>query len=247
MPFEEQETRVSAGEWAGLIAALAFVLLVVLIAIPLLKLGRTLDETTLTIRQVREQSAPMANRRRARRSAHVNSNLERVDDITGNAANVSSNVAALSSVVAATLGSPLIKVAAFSYGVRTAAKAKREGRAGRGRRCPGQGSPPRPSRRAEVLLMRRLFWRAMGITIGALVVRKLLRRRGEDDPPRASAHRDRRRPAGTSPTRWVTSVPTSSAAAADREAELRAGTGLDAPLPTGDQVQLPGRRGAHSA
>src|SRR5215216_4716268 len=61
--------------------------------------------------------------------AHVNSNLERVDDITGNAANVSSNVAALSSVAAATLGSPLIKVAAFSYGVRSAARKKREGQA----------------------------------------------------------------------------------------------------------------------
>ena len=52
-----------------------------------------------------------------------------MDDITGNAANVSSNVAALTSVVAATLGSPLIKFAAFSYGVRTAARKKREGQA----------------------------------------------------------------------------------------------------------------------
>jgi uncharacterized protein YoxC len=119
---------VSAGEWAGLIAALALVLLVVLLAVPLLKLGRTLDETTLTIRQVREQSAPILGQA-STTVAHVNSNLERVDDITGNAANVSSNVAALSSVVAATLGSPLIKVAAFSYGVRTAAKKKREGAA----------------------------------------------------------------------------------------------------------------------
>ena len=42
----------SAGEIAGLIAAGALVLLVVLVAVPLLKLGRTLDETTLTIRQV---------------------------------------------------------------------------------------------------------------------------------------------------------------------------------------------------
>ena len=42
---------------------------------------------------------------------------------------MSSNVAALTSVVAATLGSPLIKVAAFSYGVRSAAKKKREGAA----------------------------------------------------------------------------------------------------------------------
>jgi uncharacterized protein YoxC len=119
---------VSAGEWAGLIAALALVLLVVLLAVPILKLGRTLDEATLTIRQTREQSGPILSQAQTT-VAHVNSNLERVDDITGNAANVSSNVAALSSVVAATLGSPLIKVAAFSYGVRSAARKKREGQA----------------------------------------------------------------------------------------------------------------------
>jgi uncharacterized protein YoxC len=119
---------VSAGEWAGLIAALALVLLVLLLAIPLLKLGRVLDETTLTIRQTREQGTPILTQA-STTVAHLNSNLERVDDITGNAANVSSNVAALSSVVAATLGSPLIKVAAFSYGVRSAARKKREGQA----------------------------------------------------------------------------------------------------------------------
>jgi uncharacterized protein YoxC len=119
---------VSAGEWAGLIAALALVLLVVLLAVPLLKLGRTLDEATLTIRQTREQSGPILSQAQTT-VAHVNSNLERVDDITGNAANVSSNVAALTSVVAATVGSPLIKVAAFSYGVRSATKKRREGQA----------------------------------------------------------------------------------------------------------------------
>ena len=118
----------SAGEWAGLIAALALVLLVLLLAVPLLKLGRTLDETTLTIRQVREQSQPILSQASTTVN-HVNANLERVDDITGNAANVSSNVAALTSVFAATLGSPLIKVAAFSYGVRSATKKRREGAA----------------------------------------------------------------------------------------------------------------------
>ena len=116
----------SVGEIAGLIAAGALVLLVVLVAVPLLKLGRTLDETTLTIRQVREQSAPILSQANTT-VTHVNSNLERVDDITGNAANVSSNVAALTSVVAATLGSPLIKIAAFSYGVRSATRKRREG------------------------------------------------------------------------------------------------------------------------
>jgi uncharacterized protein YoxC len=119
---------VSAGEWAGLIAAFALVALVLLLAIPLLKLGRTLDETTLTIRQAREEATPILTQAQTT-VAHVNSNLERVEDISGNAANVSSNVAALTSVVAATLGSPLIKIAAFSYGVRSAAKKKREGQA----------------------------------------------------------------------------------------------------------------------
>jgi uncharacterized protein YoxC len=104
------------------------VLLVLLLAIPLLKLGRVLDEATLTIRQTREQTQPILSQATTT-VAHVNSNLERVDGITGNAANVSENVAALTSVVAATLGSPLIKVAAFSYGVRSAAKKRREGQA----------------------------------------------------------------------------------------------------------------------
>lgn len=118
----------SAGEIAGLIAAIAVAVLVLLLAIPLLKLGRTLDEATLTIRQAREQTAPILTQATTT-VTHVNSNLERVDEITGNAANVSSNVAALTSVAAATLGSPLIKVAAFSYGVRSAVKKKREGQA----------------------------------------------------------------------------------------------------------------------
>ena len=118
----------SAGQWAALIAAGAFVLLVVFLAVVLIKLGRTLDEATLTIRQAREQTAPILTQATTT-VTHVNSNLERVDEITGNAANVSSNVAALTSVAAATLGSPLIKVAAFSYGVRSAVRKKREGQA----------------------------------------------------------------------------------------------------------------------
>ena len=118
----------SAGEIAGLIAAIAVAVLVLLLAIPLLKLGRTLDEATMTIRQAREQTAPILTQATTT-VTHVNSNLEKVDEITVNAANVSSNVAALTSVAAATLGSPLIKVAAFSYGVRSAVKKKREGEA----------------------------------------------------------------------------------------------------------------------
>ena len=45
----------SAGEIAGLVAAFAFVLLVGAVMWPLLKLGRTVDELTLTVRAVREE------------------------------------------------------------------------------------------------------------------------------------------------------------------------------------------------
>jgi hypothetical protein len=51
---------------------------------------------------------------------HINAELERVDAITANVQNATANVSALTGVFATTLGSPVIKVAAFSYGVRRA-------------------------------------------------------------------------------------------------------------------------------
>jgi hypothetical protein len=55
----------------------------------------------------------------------TNAQLVKVDTITSNVAQVSTNVSALTSLFAATLGSPIIKVAAFSYGVRHAIAGRR--------------------------------------------------------------------------------------------------------------------------
>lgn len=125
----------SAGEWAAVVAAGAFVLLVLFLAVPLLKLGRTLDETTLAVRKAHEGAAPLLDGA-AVTVSQVNSNLERVEGITTNAQAMSSNAAALASLFAATLGGPVVKVAAFSYGVRKASKARRksDAAAGTGRR-----------------------------------------------------------------------------------------------------------------
>ncbi len=49
----------SGGEIAALIAAIAFVLLVLLLAVPLLKLGRTLDEATLAVRKTHDGVGPL--------------------------------------------------------------------------------------------------------------------------------------------------------------------------------------------
>ena len=116
----------SGGEIAALVAAGAFLLLVLLLAVPILKLGRTLDEATLAVRKTHEGAAPLLLNA-VDTVRHVNSNLERVDGITAHAENVSQNAAALTSLVSSTIGSPLVKVASFTYGVRKAA-AKRGGK-----------------------------------------------------------------------------------------------------------------------
>ncbi len=131
----------SVGQIAALIAAGAFVVLVIVLAIPLLKLGRTLDEATVAIRKAHEGSAPLLDN--AQTTLHqVNTQLERVDGITSSARAVTSNVSVLTSLFTATLGGPLVRAAAFSYGLNKAVKARRAGRDAGG---PGLGT--RPGRR----------------------------------------------------------------------------------------------------
>jgi predicted PurR-regulated permease PerM len=115
---------VSAGQIAALIAAGAFVLLVVLLAIPLIKLGRTLDEATIAIRKTHEGSAPLL-RNADRTITQVNTQLQRVDGITTNARTLTGNVSALTSLFTATMGGPLVKTAALSYGISKAIRARR--------------------------------------------------------------------------------------------------------------------------
>jgi hypothetical protein len=50
----------------------------------------------------------------------TNAQLAKVDTITDNASTVTTNAAALMSLFSATAGGPLVKAAAFSYGVRKA-------------------------------------------------------------------------------------------------------------------------------
>lgn len=109
----------SGGDIAGLIAAGVFAVLVALLAIPVWKLGRVFDEIRVTIRSLSDGTVPLIDEVTNTVST-TNSQLQKVDGITSNVSDASANMSALSSLIAATVGSPLIKVAAFSYGVRTA-------------------------------------------------------------------------------------------------------------------------------
>lgn len=109
----------SVGELAGLLVAVGWTVLVTLLAVVLVRLSKVLREATVLVSAVTEQAVPLlADASAAVRSAHEQ--LERVDDITANVQDAAANANALSSTVAATLGGPLVKLAAFSYGVRKA-------------------------------------------------------------------------------------------------------------------------------
>jgi uncharacterized protein YoxC len=123
----------SGGAIAALVAAIAFVLLVLLLSVPLLKLGRTLDETTLAIRKTHEGIAPLLTDAQSTITA-VNAQLDQVEGISQNVNSMTTNVAAMTSIVSSTLGSPLIKAAAFTYGVRKTVSDRRDAEAVRAAR-----------------------------------------------------------------------------------------------------------------
>jgi uncharacterized protein YoxC len=123
----------SGGAIAALIAAIAFAVLVLLVAIPLLKLGRTLDEATLAIRKTHEGATPLLGEAQDTLT-QVNAQLVQVEGITKNVSSISSNAAAMSAVVSSTIGNPMIKAAAFTYGVRKTVRQRREAEAVRASR-----------------------------------------------------------------------------------------------------------------
>ncbi|UWP87614.1 DUF948 domain-containing protein [Dactylosporangium fulvum] len=128
----------TTGGLAALIAALAFLVLVCLLAVPILRVRHTIDAATVALRDAADQTTPMLERVNmtidnvnvALQQMHttldgVNMQLARIDTITENVSHVSANVANLSTVVSAAAANPLVKVAAFGYGVRKAAANRR--------------------------------------------------------------------------------------------------------------------------
>jgi uncharacterized protein YoxC len=123
----------SGGAIAALVAAGAFVLLVLLLAVPLLKLGRTLDEATMAVRKTHDGVAPLLAQAQETMGS-VNQQLVQLEAIAANVNAMTTNVAAMTNVVSSTLGSPMIKAAAFTYGVRKTVAERRDAEAVRSAR-----------------------------------------------------------------------------------------------------------------
>src|SRR4051812_33014206 len=107
----------TGGDIAGLIAAGVFAVLVIVIAIPLVKLGKVFDQTTEAIKEATVGITPILEETTTT-IREANKQLVRVDTITGNVFEVTGNVSALVALFAASVGGPLIKIAGFSAAVR---------------------------------------------------------------------------------------------------------------------------------
>ncbi|MEU3947084.1 DUF948 domain-containing protein [Streptomyces sp. NPDC029526] len=129
----------SGGEVAGILVAVFWAILVSFLAVALARLAQTLRATTKLVADVTDQAVPLlADASAAVRSAQTQ--IERVDAIASDVQEVTSNASALSTTVASTFGGPLVKVAAFGYGVRRALGGRTE-----------EDAPARASRRTVIV------------------------------------------------------------------------------------------------
>ncbi|MCZ7413294.1 MULTISPECIES: DUF948 domain-containing protein [unclassified Streptomyces] len=109
----------TGAEVAGLLVAVFWAILVSFLAVVLVRLAQTLKAATKLVAGVTEQAVPLLGEASATvRSAQTQ--LDRVDAIAADVQEVTANASALSSTVSTTFGGPLVKVAAFGYGVRRA-------------------------------------------------------------------------------------------------------------------------------
>lgn len=102
----------SGGEIAALIAAGALALLVLFLAVPLVKLGKLLDETTATVKEINDNLPPLLAGL-GETVDQTNKQLAKIDIITDNVADMSSNFQSLVAVFSASVGSPLMKLAGY--------------------------------------------------------------------------------------------------------------------------------------
>lgn len=108
---------------AGLLVAVFWAILVSFLAVVLIRLAQTLKAATRLVDSVTEQAVPLLGEASVTvRSAQTQ--LARVDAIATDVQEVTSNASALSSTVSTAFGGPLVKVAAFGYGVRRALRRK---------------------------------------------------------------------------------------------------------------------------
>ncbi len=109
----------SAGDWALIILAVFWAVLVGFLAIVLVQLVRVLESTKILIDGIRSETVPLLGEVTASVKG-VNRELDRVDDIVVSATGITKSMERLTAVVERAISNPLVKAIAFGAGASRA-------------------------------------------------------------------------------------------------------------------------------
>jgi len=105
----------AAGELAVVIISAALLLLVLVLALPLIKLSRLIDETTRTVEIFNNEFEPMLGEAKVTLT-EANKQLKRIDHITSDVEQVTENINSLVAVFTSSVGAPLSKLMGVAKG-----------------------------------------------------------------------------------------------------------------------------------
>lgn len=108
----------SVGDIAGLIAAIAFVILVGALIYPLIRLGRLFDQVSTTVKDSADHAIPAIDEG-VTTVKQVNRSLEDINRVSSAASTTANNVGALADLYTSFLGKPVIKVVSTLFALRT--------------------------------------------------------------------------------------------------------------------------------
>ena len=106
------------GEIAGLIAAIAFAILVGFLAYPLIRLGKLLDEVGETVKKSTDHAIPALDEG-VTTVKQVNQSLKDVNRISAAASSSADNIGALTDLYGSFLGKPVIKLISTWYALKS--------------------------------------------------------------------------------------------------------------------------------
>lgn len=108
----------SGSEIASLVAAGAFVLLVLFLAVPILKLGRLIDKSAESVSLMTEELTPLVAELTVTLE-ESNRQLKKIDSITSDISQVTTNLSSLVAVFTSAMGGPLSKLAGLGGVLRS--------------------------------------------------------------------------------------------------------------------------------
>ncbi len=99
----------SGGDLAVLIISGSLLLLVLLLGLPLIKLGRLIDETKRSVEIFNKEFEPMLGEAKVTLT-ETNKQLKRIDQITADVEQVTENINSVVALFTASVGAPLTKL-----------------------------------------------------------------------------------------------------------------------------------------